>query len=340
MQSPSLSELPAPPNGKVGWPWTEASTAVASTMPDGRPWPRISIVTPSFNQARFLEATLRSILLQGYPDLEYFVLDGGSTDNSIDILKKYGPWLTKWVSERDAGQSAAVNRGLALSTGLFATWINSDDMLAQDALTTHATRAGFDPRVVYVGDCQYIDEDGRPLTLHRGRVHDFADLVSLRTVWRSRGQRGHIVQPEVLFPRQIALDLGNLEPNNHHTMDYELWGKLLLGGVVFQYTHVPFGMFRIQSEQKTGQAWAMTQSLVDTAVKLVGRASYSSEDARQRVIGELRAYERDFWRSTGPLARLGLSPGLVVAFREWRAGLRQRAGYLLRRTSHWHEDVP
>ena len=80
-------------------------------MPDGGAWPCISVVTPSFNQARFLEGTLRSVLLQGYPNLEYFVLDGGSSDGSIDIIKKYAPWLTKWVSEPDGGQSAAINRG-------------------------------------------------------------------------------------------------------------------------------------------------------------------------------------------------------------------------------------
>jgi cellulose synthase/poly-beta-1,6-N-acetylglucosamine synthase-like glycosyltransferase len=302
-------------------------------MPDGRPWPRISVATPSFNQSQFLEATLRSILLQGYPDLEYFVFDGGSTDGSIDILKKYGPWLTKWVSERDGGQSAAVNRALALSSGLFATWINSDDMLARDALTNHASRVGFDPGVVYIGDCQYIDEKGQPLYLHRARVHDFHDLVSLRTVWRDQRRRGHIVQPEVLFPRQSALAVGNLDTRNHRTMDYQLWGNLLLAGATFQYTHICFGMFRIQRDQKTGQNWATTESLVDTAVKLVARAGFSSEDARQRVVAELRAFERECWLGTGPLARVGLPPKLVEQVRDWLAGPRRRTIDFVRRAA-------
>src|SRR5512144_266396 len=111
MRCPSLQELPRPPRGRTGWPWSEASASLPSSMPDGGTWPRISVVTPSFNQARFLEATLRSVLLQGYPNLEYFVLDGGSTDGSTEIIKKYEPWLTHWVSGADGGQSAAINSG-------------------------------------------------------------------------------------------------------------------------------------------------------------------------------------------------------------------------------------
>ena len=147
MRSPSLHELPPPPPGRTGWPWTEASAALPARY--GRmagPWPRISVVTPSFNQARFLEATLRSILLQGYPDLEYFVLDGGSTDGSVEIIKKYEPWLTSWVSEPDGGQSAAINRGLRLSSGLFC---DLDQQRRHAVAATrwydHASRVGFDP---------------------------------------------------------------------------------------------------------------------------------------------------------------------------------------------------
>ena len=184
MRCPSLEELPLPPPGRTGWPWTEASASLPPTMPDGGAWPRISVVTPSFNQAQFLEATLRSVLLQGYPDLEYFVMDGGSTDGSVEIIRKYSPWLTQWVSERDGGQSAAINRGLQLGSGLFTTWINSDDMLCQGALVTHASRIGFDTGVVYVGDCLYVDEEARTLNVHRGRVHSLEDLVRIRTVWR------------------------------------------------------------------------------------------------------------------------------------------------------------
>src|SRR5262245_35427784 len=163
---PHLTELPPPPAGRIGWPWTEASAPLAEAMPDGSPWPRVTVVTPSFNQARFVEATLRSILLQGYPNLELLVMDGGSKDGSVEIIKKYEPWLTHWVSEPDGGQSAAINRGLRRGSGAFATWINSDDMLERNALTNHASRIGFDTGKVYVGDCLYINEHDAPQFVH------------------------------------------------------------------------------------------------------------------------------------------------------------------------------
>src|SRR5262245_30189276 len=93
----SLSDLPAAPAHKRGWPWAETSQPLAPTQPDGRPWPRISIVTPSYNQAEFLEETIRSVLLQGYPNLEYIVIDGGSTDISRAIIEAYAPYLAYWV---------------------------------------------------------------------------------------------------------------------------------------------------------------------------------------------------------------------------------------------------
>lgn len=333
MHCPSLQELPPPPPGRTGWPWTEASDSLPRMARGGGSWPRISVVTPSFNQARYLEATLRSVLLQGYPDLEYFVLDGGSTDGSVEIIKRYAPWLTRWVSEPDGGQSAAINRGLGFSSGLFTTWINSDDLLYRNAFTSHATQIGFERGTVYVGDCLYVDEETCPLNLHRARVHTLEDLVRIRTVWRAREGRGHIVQPEVLFPRQLALDVGGLNVANHRTMDVELWGKFLLAGARFEYTHIPFGQFRLHGAQKTGQGWATTHSLIDTALKLVGEARDLPEAIRHNIEADLREYEREYWLETGLLARLRLPQDVVLYVRELYASLRRHAAELVRGSS-------
>ncbi|MBU2623743.1 MAG: glycosyltransferase [Proteobacteria bacterium] len=101
MCCPKIDELPSPPTGKIGWPWSEDSPQLQDRMPDDSPWPFISIVTPSFNQGKFLERAIRSVLLQGYQNLEYIVIDAGSTDNTLEIINKYEKWITYWVSEPD-----------------------------------------------------------------------------------------------------------------------------------------------------------------------------------------------------------------------------------------------
>ncbi len=146
MRCPSLSDLPAPPVGKSGWPWTVESATLSECQPDGSLWPKISIVTPSFNQAATVEETIRSVLLQGYPDLEYIIMDGGSTRDVTDIIEKYRPWLYHYVSGPDGGQAAGINKGLNVATGLIANWVNSDDFLQPCALqkiaiSHHLTKA-------------------------------------------------------------------------------------------------------------------------------------------------------------------------------------------------------
>jgi glycosyltransferase involved in cell wall biosynthesis len=103
-------------------------------MPQRNPWPRISIVTPSYNQGKYIEETIRSVLLQGYPDLEYIIMDGGSSDETVSIIKKYERWLAHWESAPDGGQVPALNNGFAKTTGVLLNWLNSDDFLQKDAL--------------------------------------------------------------------------------------------------------------------------------------------------------------------------------------------------------------
>src|SRR5439155_19891425 len=121
-----LSVLPPPPRGKTGWPWTEESTPVAEAIKNGASWPRISIVTPSYNQGHFIEETIRSVLLQGYPNLEYIVMDGGSKDGTLSILRKYEHAIDFYTSAPDKGQAEAINKGFARASGDILAWLNSD----------------------------------------------------------------------------------------------------------------------------------------------------------------------------------------------------------------------
>jgi glycosyltransferase involved in cell wall biosynthesis len=147
---PRLEELPKPPDGKVGWPWTETMKAFPAQMADGSNWPKISIVTPSFNQGQFIEETIRSILLQGYPNLEYIIIDGGSTDRTLKIIENYEPWLSYWVSEKDDGPASAINKGIRKCTGEWFNWINSDDLLLPRSLETLIKIARYVPSAYWI----------------------------------------------------------------------------------------------------------------------------------------------------------------------------------------------
>lgn len=140
--------------------WRENPVKFPSTAPGGVPWPRLSIITPSYNQGRFLEETIRSVLLQGYPNLEYIIIDGGSRDNSVEIIRKYQDLLSYWVSEKDGGQAHAVNKGLERATGDIVGWINSDDVYASRAFLVAMSHFAKSPELGLIyGWRILLDED-------------------------------------------------------------------------------------------------------------------------------------------------------------------------------------
>lgn len=205
-----LADLPAPPPGKVGWPWTEEGPPVPEAMPPGGAWPRISIVTPSYNQGQFIEETIRSILLQGYPNLEYIVIDGGSQDESVEIIRKYEPWLSHWESKPDRGQPHAINKGLALASGPIFNWINSDDFLSPSALFEIA--AAFGSRDAVAGSILYFGPDGATVGLN-------APLLPERII-RDGGK--DFQQPAIWMRRDHVLGCGGIDEQLHYAFDWDL----------------------------------------------------------------------------------------------------------------------
>lgn len=235
MRCPTLRELPAPPPGKTGWPWTEESQQLPDRMPNGSPWPRVSIVTPSYNQAPFIEETIRSVLLQGYPDLEYIIIDGGSTDGSVEIIRQYEAWLAYWVSEPDEGQSDALQKGFQRATGSIVAWLNSDDWYLSGILPERVTELVYDPELVLVyGDCHRVDEAGERINTWRAGPLTAANLL----------MDGNQIPQQSTFIRAVALSaVGGIDRCLHYVMDFALWLRLSLVGNL-KYVPGPVANFR------------------------------------------------------------------------------------------------
>lgn len=204
--------------------------------------PKISIVTPSFNQGAFLERTIRSVLDQKYPALEYMVIDGGSTDGSVDILRNHAHQLAYWVSERDGGQSEGINKGLRRATGDIVGWLNSDDTLAPGSLNRIAAIYRDDPDadLVYGHTC-LIDVDDRVIKRIVAVPTNARELIRYnRNIWS---------QPGTTWRRRLQERIGLLDESLHYTMDNDFWIRAALGGKI-HFAPYHLGNLRIHSTAK------------------------------------------------------------------------------------------
>ena len=183
-------------------------------------YPKITIVTPSFNQGQYLEQTITSILDQNYPNLEYLLIDGGSTDNSVEIIKKYEKHLTYWVSEKDAGQPDAIAKGLRKATGEIFNWINSDDYIEPGSLQIISECFREEKADIVAGNYRIFSDDGELDEYSKGTGIDDDYLKTLAF-------RG-IHQPSTFWRTEIVRSLGGINPLLHYCMDWEIWLKYLL----------------------------------------------------------------------------------------------------------------
>lgn len=183
----------------------------------------ISVVVPSYNQAEFIEQTLESLLQQNAGDLEIIVVDGGSTDGCLDIIRRYADKLAYWVSEPDRGQSHALNKGFARATGRWLTWLNSDDLLLPGALSALRARMDREPEVaLWIGGGWFIDAAGRNLRPYDPPVglKQPSDLSDWRRCW--------FAQPGTLFTHDLYQQAGGyVDETLHYAMDLDLWLRLL-----------------------------------------------------------------------------------------------------------------
>lgn len=205
--------------------------------------PVVSIVTPSYNQAQFLEATICSVLEQDYPHIEYIIIDGGSTDGSVDIIRKYAERLAYWVSAKDAGQSDAINKGLARTTGQILGWLNSDDCYLPRCVSTivECFEQYSDAGMIY-GQVEIIDEHGRRTGRLSSRPYTFADQLTQRMI---------IPQPAAFWRREVMDTAGLLRQDLHYAMDFEYWIRI---GRRYRIVGVPRTMaqYRVSKVNKGG----------------------------------------------------------------------------------------
>lgn len=209
--------------------------------------PSLSIITPSYNHAEFIERTIRSVIEQDYPRLEYLVLDGASRDGTVDILQRYASKL-RFESKKDGGQTAALNEGFAKTSGEIVAWLNSDDEYAPGALATVGRFFAEHPEVEWLyGRCPIIDRQSRPSGVWITRYKEFWQR---RYSYRRLLIENFIPQPAVFFRRRLLERVGTLETAYHNAFDYHLWVRM---GAVAQPAHLDreLAYFRVIDESKT-----------------------------------------------------------------------------------------
>lgn len=236
----NLFYLPSYSKARTGWPWTEeVDPAMYKSVKE---WPKISIITPSFNQGKFIEETIRSILLQNYPNLEYIIIDGGSKDETIDVIKKYERDIFYWISKPDKGQSEAINKGFCKATGDIIAWLNSDDYY--QPLSLYFAALGLRERksgLLYGNAFYYHEEEKR---------FSCINVVKRKSQFHLPFDIG-LIQPATFWTRELWVNVGELNEKLHYGFDWE-WFLRATKVEKFIPCDQDLAVYRLHSFHKSG----------------------------------------------------------------------------------------
>lgn len=219
------------------------SLALPNPMSESEGWPRITIVTPSFNQGQYLEETIESVLGQGYKNLEYIIMDGGSSDNSVQIIKKYERHLAYWTSAPDGGQSAAINAGFQKGSGDILCWLNSDDMYLPNALKYVAQRLNPTSSEIVFGNCLHLVESG---------AGSYGSDVFTRHHDTDIKLRDYIVQPSSFWTKKAWEEVGVLDETLTYAFDWDWFIRAKMASVIFKPDTKSLSVYRIHDAHKSG----------------------------------------------------------------------------------------
>jgi len=240
------------PEDKRGWPWTVPEKNPPTFVQNISLWPRISIITPCYNSAKFLEETIRSILLQEYPNLEYIIIDGGSTDGSIDIIKKYEKWLSFWISESDKGMYGGINKGLAHSTGEIMAWSPANDIYVSNAFKVVGSVFNSFPQIEWLTSLYKIKWNGNSKEIASYKIKGF----NKRAFFRGRNLLGrnkyaiYSIQQQSTFWKRSLWNRsgGHMNDKFKSAGDFELWARFYKHADLYSVDK-PLGIFRTHQGQ-------------------------------------------------------------------------------------------
>lgn len=309
-------------------------------MPD---LPLVSIITPSYNQVRFIEATLRSVLEQDYPSIEYLVVDGASTDGSMEVIRRYADRLAWWVSEKDSGQSEAVNKGLRWAHGEIVGWLNSDDVYLPGAVSAAVATFRSHPEAGLVyGDALAIDADGKPFNMMHARQYTLADLMAFNI----------ICQPAAFMRRSVLEQVDYLDPAYHLLMDNLLWMRMAQKAPIV-YVPQTWAAARYHEEAKNrtrGAAYGREARVLIDDLKFCPEFAEIIALDEKRIIAGVNRFEAFYLTDAGqpggalcaygrafrlhPRTALGDWKHILLAFFSLLGLQKVRALYDRRRTRH------
>jgi len=252
-------------------------------------YPKISVITPSYNQGIYIEETIQSVLNQNYPNLEYIIIDGGSSDSTVEIIKKYESKIDFWVSEKDKGQADAINRGFAKATGDILCWLNSDDYFFPETLKYVASQLNIEKKEILFGEVDHIFEPDK--AVKHSNVKNKYENYNLELY-------DYIIQPGSFWTKKVWESTGAVDENLHFVFDWECFLRAKKNNTEFKYSNKVMSMYRVHAAHKTSNGGEKRQKEIEYILKKYSdekmlKAFIFMRDERSKVDEILQAVKRN-----------------------------------------------